>query len=185
MERILRLQGLIVEANKDKQGANPEDAAKLDKEIAKHSDEIKQCRAKIDKVLAQDDVKPHVAALEKANRELTGRGAEGEKLDVSKLKFKDEYEKIAQTYRISPNNKLVQTLIQALTAVDQAGDAVTKKQLAEAARKEAKTVASQMTEIAKSAGEETKMKASQLGTDLRKLVQALEEAFDLPKAATA
>jgi hypothetical protein len=29
------------------------------------------------------------------------------------------------------------------------------------------------------------MKASQLGTDLRKLVQALEEAFDLPKAATA
>ena len=62
---------------------------------------------------------------------------------------------------------------------------MTKKQLAEAARKEAKTVASQMTEIAKSAGEETKMKASQLGTDLRKLVQALEEAFDLPKAATA
>jgi serine/threonine protein kinase len=185
MERILRLQGLIVDKNKEKRGAKPEDAANLDKEIAKYSDEIKECRAKIDKVLAQDDVKPYVAALQKANAELTGRGAEGEKLDVSKLKFKDEYEKIAQTYKISANNKLVQTLIQALTAVDQASDAVTKKQLAETARKEAKTVASRMTEIAASAPEETKLKASQLGSDLRKLVQALEEAFDLPKAFTA
>jgi serine/threonine protein kinase/uncharacterized protein YnzC (UPF0291/DUF896 family) len=176
MERILRLQGLIVHANKQKQGATPEDAANLDQEIAKHSDEIKQCRAKIDKVLAQDDVKPYVAALQKANNELTGRGAEGEKLDVSKLKFKEEYEKIAQTYRLSPNNRLVQTLIQALTAVDQAGDAVTKKKLAEKAQQEAGKVAKQMTEIAKSASEETKLQASRLGTDLRKLEQALEKA---------
>jgi hypothetical protein len=175
MERILRLQGLIVDKNKQKQGAKPENAAELDKEIAKHSDEIKQCRAKIDKVLAQDDVKPYVVALQKANSELTGRGAEGEKLDVSKLKFKDEYEKIAQTYRISSNNRLVQTLIQALTAVDQARDAVTKKKLAEKAQQEAGKVATQMTEIAKSASEETKLQASRLGTDLRKLEQALEK----------
>jgi serine/threonine protein kinase len=185
MRNIVGTQGEIVGLEQQKKGATPEKMQELEGKIVKLRAEIKKLQENIDKILAQEDIKPHVEALQKANAELTGRGAEGEKLDVSKLKFKDEYEKIAQTYGIKPNNKLVQTLIQALTAVDQAGDAVTKKQLAEAARKEAKTVASQMTEIAKSAGEETKMKASQLGTDLRKLVQALEEAFDLPKAATA
>jgi hypothetical protein len=183
MRNMVGTQGEIVGLEQQKKGATPQKMQELEGKIVKLRAEIKQYQDKIDQVLAQDDVKPHVEALQKANAELTGRGAEGEKLDVSKLKFKDEYQKIAQTYRISSNNRLVQTLIQNLTAVDQAGDAVTKKQLAETARKEAKKVASQMTEIAKSASEETKLLASQLGSDLRKLVQALEAAFDLPKAA--
>jgi pyruvate/2-oxoglutarate dehydrogenase complex dihydrolipoamide dehydrogenase (E3) component len=176
-------QGEIVSLEREKKGATPQKMQELEGKIVKLRAEIKKSQENIDKILAQEDIKPHVEALQKANAELTGRGAEGEKLDVTKLKFKDEYLKIAQTYRISANNRMVQTLIQNLTAVDQAGDAVTKKQLAETARDEAKTVATKMTEIAKSAPEETKLKASQLGSDLRKLVQALEQAFDLPKAA--
>jgi hypothetical protein len=176
MRNMVGTQGEIVGLEQQKKGATPQKMQELEGKIVKLRAEIKQYQDKIDQVLAQDDVKPHVEALQKANAELTGRGAEGEKLDVSKLKFKDEYEKIAQTYGIKPNNKLVQTLIQALTAVDQAGDAVTKKKLAEKAQQEAGKVAKQMTEIAKSASEETKLQASRLGTDLRKLEQALEKA---------
>jgi serine/threonine protein kinase len=175
MNLLVQERGYLAGLEKQKQGATPDEIAALDKKIAKSREDSKKFQAEIDKILAQNDIKPHVEALEKANRELTGRGAEAEQIDVFKLSFMDEYQKIAKTYGLKADNKLVQPLLKALTAVDQAGDLTIKKMLADTAHLEAERIAKQMTDIAKAAPtDKAKAQASQLGVDLRKLDQALK-----------
>jgi serine/threonine protein kinase len=175
MNLLVQEQGFLASKEKEKEGATPAEVKELDKVIAKSREDMKKFQANIDKILADVDVKPHVEALEKANRALTGRGAEAEQIDVFKLSFMDEYQKIAKTYGLKADNKLVQPLLKALTAVDQAGDLTIKKMLADTAHLEAERIAKQMTDIAKAAPtDKAKAQASQLGVDFRKLDQALK-----------
>src|SRR5262249_46881361 len=134
--------------------------------------EIKELKAKIDQVLAQEDVQPYVQALEQANKELTGRGLESPTLDASKVKFKKTYEQMAKNSGIQAS----QDLVQILRAVDQADDPDTKRQRALEAKEEVKKFADQLSKAAMEAqSEEVKLASSRLATDLRKLQQTLQE----------
>jgi serine/threonine protein kinase len=156
---------------KKRNTASPKDQEEIDKKINEKLVELKKLQDKIDTLLAEEDSKPYLEALQKANKDLV-RANGGPKRDVTKTKFKEEYEAIAKASGIPANDKL----LQAVTAVDQAGDPETKKRLAKTAKKEAAGLANLMSETAKSPpNEKAKLVASQLGTDLRKLKQALKE----------
>jgi serine/threonine protein kinase len=156
---------------KKRNATSPKEHEEIDKKIDAKLLELKELQDKIDTLLAEEDSKPYLEALQKANKDLV-RANGGPKRDVTKIKFKEEYEAIAKASGIPANAKL----LQALTAVDQADDPETKTQLAEVAEKEAEELAKQMSAIAKSPpNEKAKLVASKLGTDLRKLKQALQE----------
>jgi len=176
MNLLVQEQGYMAGLELQKKGATPDQIKGLDAKIAKSREDIKKFQQNIDAILAQHDIKPHVEALAKANRELTGRGAQAEQIDVSKLKFKDEFEKIVLTSGFPADSKPLQVLLQNLIVVDQAGDPATKKKLAATAEAEAKRLAQQLSDVAKLATtpDKTKMQLSKLGVDLRKLEQALK-----------
>ena len=156
---------------KKRNTASPKEQEGIDEKINAKLVELKELQDKIDTLLAEEDSKPYVEALQKANKDLV-RANGGPKRDVTKTKFKEEYEAIAKASGIPANDKL----LQAVTAVDQADDPETKKRLAKAAKKEAAELANLMSETAKSPpNEKAKLVASKLGTDLRKLKQALKE----------
>ena len=156
---------------KKRNATSPTEQEEIDKKINAKLVDLKELQDKIDTLLAEEDSKPYVEALQKANQDLV-RANGAPKRDVTKIKFKEEYEAIAKASGIPANDKL----LQAITAVDQADDPETKKQLAKVAKKEAEELANRMSETAKSPpNEKAKLVASKLGTDLRKLKQALQE----------
>src|SRR5262249_25964223 len=122
---IVGTEGTIVQLEKKKKAATPVEARDLDLEIAKHRTKIQELREKINQVLAQDDVKPYIEALEKANQELTGRGQETPELDVPKINLKSQFEEISKSFdMIKPG------LIKAMQDVDEAEDETARKRLA-------------------------------------------------------
>ena len=156
---------------KKRNTASPQEQEEIDEKINAKLVTLKELQDQIDTLLAEEDSKPYVEALQKANQALV-RANGAPKRDVTKIKFEEEYEAIAKASGIPANAKL----LQAITAVDQADDPETKKRLAKVAKKEAEGLANQMSETAKSPpNEKAKLVASKLGTDLRKLKQALQE----------
>jgi len=143
----------------------------VDQKIAEELKEIEELRKKVETLLKEDDSKPYVEGLQKASEELV-RPSEGPKLDVAKIRFKDEYDQIVDNSQIPANEQLLKLL----TDVDQAGDPSTKKDAALKALEQAKKLEANLVQITKTTKvEKAKMTASKLATDIRKLQQALKE----------
>jgi hypothetical protein len=170
LRMVVFYQGELNILRKQRGNATFDKQTEIDGKIEAKLKDIKQQQDAIDLLLAQDDSKPYVEALRKANAALLGRGSVAPERDLAQVRFKDDYERIVAESGIPVNARL----LQAVTLVDQAPDAVQRKQRAQDAAGDAERLLGQLAVVVRTASvEKAKLMASQLATEVRKLKQML------------